>query len=267
MQQAGCWGSRARLQLLISCLSCLLCVPQCHKSGVWQNLAVFRTGKNKKKLWEYEQCPSLQGPVEAIGKEDGTEEEKNAKIAKLLCAPRTCAIGVRHPPNGLEFGLGCSMCEDKQSLGDLASAVEAVRAKLVAVKSELAKSGSRVFVPSGQDFDMEGVFFYLGTCGKTQVWSNPAEAGFVKIATSGAMEDSAPLSALVGRDLVRIVSKPVRNSWFSWELIDLQLCMTHYTLKHYNSWDTGQTRRTRATRGRQEFASSFVFCVAHSCCY
>lgn len=177
----------------------------------------------------------------AIGAESGTEDEKNAKIAKLLCAPRSCALGVRHPPNGLEFGLGCSMCEDKQSLGDAASAQEAVRKKLLAVKTELAKTGSRLFVPQS-DFDMEGVFWYLGTCAKTQVWSNPADAGFVKIATSGAMEDSAPLSALVGRDLVRLVSKPVRHSWFSWELVDLQLCLTHYTLKHYNSWDTGQSR-------------------------
>jgi len=211
---------------------------KCHKSGVWQNLAVFRTGKNKKKIWEYEQCPSLVAPVAAIAAEPTTEDEKNAKLAKLLCAPRSCALGVRHPPNGLEFGLGCSMCEDRQSLGDAAQAAEAVRQKLLAVKSELAKVGTRKLEYSGSDFDTQGLFWYLGTCAHTQVWSNPAEAGFVKIGCSGAMEDSAPMSALVGRDLVRLVSKPVRNSWFSWELIELQLCLTHYTLKHYNSWDT-----------------------------
>jgi hypothetical protein len=135
---------------------------------VWQNLAVFRTGKNKKKIWEYEQCPSLAKSVEAIGAEVGpNEEEKNAKLAKLLCAPRSCPLGVRHPPNGMEFGLGCSMCEDRQSLGDAAQAAELVRQKLLAVKQELAK-GPKKLVPSGTDFDMNGLFWYLGTCANTQ---------------------------------------------------------------------------------------------------
>ena len=230
---------------------------------MWQNLAVFRTGKNKKKLWEYEQCASLQGPVAAIGAEmGGTEEEKNARIAKLLCAPRSCPLGVRHPPNGLEFGLGCSMCSDKQSAGDALQAVEAVRAKLVAVRSELGRLGSRRFVPTS-DFDMEGVFWYLGTCARTQVWSNPAEAGFVKISSSGCMDDSAPLSALVGRDLVRLVSKPVRHSWFSWELIDLQLCLTHYTLKHYNSWDT-ECLRHWSLEGSNDGGSRWELIATHA---
>ncbi len=32
----------------------------CHKSGVWQKLCEFRTGKNKKRYWEYDQCAGLK---------------------------------------------------------------------------------------------------------------------------------------------------------------------------------------------------------------
>ena len=32
----------------------------CHKTGTWQKLATFRTGVNKKKIWEYDQCKTLK---------------------------------------------------------------------------------------------------------------------------------------------------------------------------------------------------------------
>ena len=32
----------------------------CHKPGTWQKLVTYKTGVNKKKLWEYEQCKSIK---------------------------------------------------------------------------------------------------------------------------------------------------------------------------------------------------------------
>ena len=211
---------------------------KCHKSGVWQQLTVFRSGKNKKKLWEYDNCATLKPLVDAVGKDAAlSEEQKNAAIGKLLCAPKGCVLGVRHPPNGIEFGLGCSMCEDSQSSSERVKENEAqVKAKLQTVKAELAKA-PRTFRYQA-DFDENGVMWYLGTCGRTAPYANPAEAGFVRVVSSGLMGDSAPLSAAVGRELVRCVTTPVKNSWFVFELVDLALSLTHYTLRHYNSWDT-----------------------------
>ena len=122
---------------------------KCHKSGVWQQLTVFRSGKNKKKLWEYDNCASLQPQVDAIGKDNSlTEEQKTNAMGKLLSAPKACVLGVRHPPTGVEFGLGCSMCEDSQSSSEKLKENEAaVKAKLAVVKEALGKQ-PRTFVYS-----------------------------------------------------------------------------------------------------------------------
>jgi hypothetical protein len=212
---------------------------KCHKSGVWQNLAVFRSGKNKKKLWEYENCSSLKPQVEAIGRDNSlSEEAKNEKISKLLSTKNSCQLGCAHPPTGLEFGLGCSMCEDSHSSGDkLKEDLVKVREKLLIVRNEIVKNGPKQFV-YGSDFDENGLMFYLGTCGKTAPYTNPAAAGFVRVTSSGLMGDSMPLSSAVGRETVRCVTTPVRNSWFQFEIVDFAMSLTAYTLRHYNSWDT-----------------------------
>ena len=236
---------------------------KCHKSGVWQQLTVFRSGKNKKKLWEYDNCQSLRPQVDALGKDASlSEEQKVAAIGKLLSAPKACVLGVRHPPTGIEFGLGCIMCEDSQSSSEKLKENEAaVKAKLMTVKTELSRS-PRVFRYQ-YDLDENGVMFYLGTCGRTQPYTNPAEAGFVKVVSSGLMDDSAPLSAAVGRELVRCVTTPVRNSWFVFELVDLSLCLTAYTLRHYNSWDTECLRHWTLEGGNDSLQGPWELIIAH----
>ena len=131
-------------------------------------------------MWEYENCASLKPQIDVIGKDNSlTEEQKNAAIGKLLSAPKACVLGVRHPPTGIEFGLGCSMCEDSQSSSEKLKENEAaVKAKLATVKAELMKAPRVLRYHS--DFDEHGVMWYLGTCGKTQPYVNPAESGFVK---------------------------------------------------------------------------------------
>ena len=240
-----------------------LVLHNCHKSGVWQQLTVFRSGKNKKKMWEYDNCASLKPLVEAVGKDASlTEEQKNAAIGKLLSAPKACVLGVRHPPTGIEFGLGCSMCEDSQSSSDKLKENEAaVKAKLQTVKNELARQPRTFRYHS--DLDENGVMWYLGTCGKTQPYANPAEAGFVKVVSSGLMGDSAPLSAAVGRELVRCVTTPVKNSWFVFELVDLCLSLTHYTLRHYNSWDTECLRHWVLEGGNESIQGPWEVIMSH----
>ena len=231
---------------------------------MWQQLTVFRSGKNKKKMWEYDNCATLKPLVEAVGKDASlSEEQKNAAIGKLLCAPKGCVLGVRHPPNGIEFGLGCSMCEDSQSSSEKLKENEAqVKAKLQTVKAELAKAPRTFRYQS--DLDENGVMWYLGTCGRTQSYSNPAEAGFVKVVSSGLMGDSAPLSAAVGRELVRCVTTPVKNSWFVFELVDLALNLTAYTLRHYNSWDTECLRYWVLEGGNEGIQGPWEVIISHN---
>ncbi len=199
-----------------------------------------------------------------------TDDEKEKKMEALTADPASCPLHVSHPPNGLEFGLGCSMCEDKKD--EKVNEEAAKKAKEEAEQKAKAFEALKLVLrghPNGVkfnyegDFDENGLFFYLGTCGRTQKWTNPgecsalrapcahrssslrsalrrcsADAGYVELKSSGMMGDSAPLSAVTGRDLVRCVTKPLRNSWIQLDLVAMSFEPTHYTLKHYSSWDT-----------------------------
>lgn len=218
---------------------------KCHKKGVWQQLVVFRTGKNKKKLYEYQQCPGLKTAVDEIAADLSLNtDQKEEKCRKLLAVKSLCPLGAAHPPNGLEFGLGCSMCEDKKTETrnqDAAKKAEEdnkkIKQKLKYIKQTLRDENGIDFVYSS-DMDTNGVLYYLGTCGFSQPYQNPCEAGLVKVSSSGLMIDSKPASAAVGREVVRCVTKPTRNSWFMFDFLDMSLCPSCYTLRHYSSWDT-----------------------------
>jgi len=103
---------------------------KCHKPRVWQTLVNYRKGTNKKKIWEYEQCPGLKSQIEKI-KNDGSmnEKQKMEAFKKLRADPRTCPLKRRHPPNGFEFGLGCTMCADKHIEADNKAAEEKAKAE------------------------------------------------------------------------------------------------------------------------------------------
>jgi hypothetical protein len=51
------------------------------------------------------------------------------------------------------------------------------------------------------------------------------------------MKDSEPVSAVVGRSTVRCVIQPDGEAWFKLDLIDKVAVVSHYSLKHYSSWD------------------------------
>jgi E3 ubiquitin-protein ligase MYCBP2 len=176
----------------------------CHKSGVWQTLVTFRTGKNKQKLWHYPQCPGILKAVtkvvETLGLTDAQIEER---CALLRCDKSLCPVSSAHPPSGIEWGLGCSMCEDKKAEGlneRMAAKADQeqqiLQAKLVELRALIPPFPTgRAFVHTS-DLDHNGVLWFLGTGGLTHAWANPCEAGLVKVSTSGIMEDSAPLSAV-----------------------------------------------------------------------
>jgi hypothetical protein len=138
----------------------------CHKTGTWQTLVSYRSGKNKRKLWEYHQCKSLQQIVTQIGHDLTLNDlQKNERISKLLCDPRACPLGVAHPPNGVSFCLGCSMCTEGNNWGKVlqSRAEEEANAKqrMLAVRQELTKAGNKEFKHIA-DFDVNGIMYYLG---------------------------------------------------------------------------------------------------------
>ena len=44
-----------------------------------------------------------------------TSSERDAAIRTLYSDPSTCPLGLCHPPNGIEFGIGCAMCRDQRA--------------------------------------------------------------------------------------------------------------------------------------------------------
>jgi len=73
---------------------------------------------------------------------------------------------------------------------------EQKRQALDAVKRMLKEQPKGMLFTHQSDMDENGVFHYLGTCGKSQKWMNPCDAGFVSLSSVGMMGDSAPLSAV-----------------------------------------------------------------------
>ena len=63
------------------------------------------------------------------------------------------------------------------------------------------------------DFDKNGIVYSIATENGIKPWKNPAMSGDIRVQSSSLMHDSQPLSAIVGRDSVRCVTKPEKNSW------------------------------------------------------
>eukprot|EP01083_Nonionella_stella_P033085 90584_1 len=95
------------------------------------------------------------------------------------------------------------------------------------------------------DFDENGFIFYLGTDRKTSnTFTNPADNGLITITAPPLMHDSVSKNHLLGRKAVRLISKAIQNAAF---IIDFtstqyQISPTHYTLRHYESWDAEAIR-------------------------
>ena len=125
---------------------------------------------------------------------------------------------------------------------------------VVWIEEELVKQigGSSAMSPDdgvvfrhSHDFDTNGIVYHIATKGGTQPWSNPADAGLIKVTSSGILGDSVKESAVVGRETVRCVTSAHPNAWFAIDLEEKWVSVTHYTLRHYSSWDTECLRSWR----------------------
>lgn len=90
--------------------------------------------------------------------------------------------------------------------------------------------------------EMEGVIHYLATNNGTRPHVNPVNEGIMGASASSLIADSVPVSAIAGPDVVRCVTKPIRNSWMQIDFMSRTVRPTHYSLRHYSSWDTEALR-------------------------
>ncbi len=91
------------------------------------------------------------------------------------------------------------------------------------------------------DFDDNGIVAHLAGRPK-QAYRNPADAGLLSVSSSPLLEDSAPASAIVGNQVLRCCAKPALNSWFEIDFKQHRVAPSHYSLRHYSSWDTEALR-------------------------
>ncbi len=117
------------------------------------------------------------------------------------------------------------------------------------------------FVPVS-DLDDNGICYWLGSSGKTVPWKNPHTDGHVKVTCSALKDDSKPVESVVGRDAVRCVSEAKPNMYFVIDFLNRAIRPTHYTLRHYTSWDTEALRHWRF-EGSVDQGKSWVVLKTH----
>lgn len=76
------------------------------------------------------------------------------------------------------------------------------------------------------------------------------------------MSDSRPISAILGRHTVRCCVKPGDNRQIVINFSPRCIKPTHYSLKHYSSWDTEALRSWRF-EGSLDGGSSYVQLKVH----
>jgi len=93
-----------------------------------------------------------------------------------------------------------------------------------------------------ENFDQNGILYWLGTNAKTMRWRNPCGGGEVRILSSGLDPSSADPSTIAGRVAVRCVTIPMDYAWFIIDFLHRKIKPTHYMLRHYMSFDTEALR-------------------------
>ncbi|KAJ4459485.1 putative E3 ubiquitin-protein ligase HECTD1 [Paratrimastix pyriformis] len=84
------------------------------------------------------------------------------------------------------------------------------------------------------DMDERGLFYYIGTQGRTQPWQNPAEAGWVTV-TRSSEGGTGSASEALGRQPCTSLTENQPNAWWQVDLGAGRLFMpTRYTLRHSN---------------------------------
>jgi len=79
--------------------------------------------------------------------------------------------------------------------------------------------------------DENGVFYHIGTQGKTQRWTNPHRSGSVKISCSSPVSRYTKPEVLVGRTFVTTNYTKGRPAWWSMDLINYRLICNYYSMQ------------------------------------
>lgn len=109
----------------------------------------------------------------------------------------------------------------------------------VNVTGQYTQTGAHVHA---SDFDSNGIIYSLATSGGFAPYTNPESSGWVKTSASSLDATSEPTSAIVGNQVVRCVTQPLPDSWMAVEFLNQKVQPTHYTLRHYSSWNTEALR-------------------------
>lgn len=90
-----------------------------------------------------------------------------------------------------------------------------------------------------EGFDRNGAVYYFGTDFWTQPFDNPGRRGKLIVNSSplANQSPSEPAWAITGRDCVRCVTTPSKDSWFTVDFVRYTIRPTHYALRHYASFD------------------------------
>ncbi|XP_053677617.1 E3 ubiquitin-protein ligase Ufd4 [Anopheles nili] len=95
-----------------------------------------------------------------------------------------------------------------------------------------------------QDFDENGIIYFIGTNGKTLEWVNPAQYGLVTVTSSeGKQLPYGKLEDILSRDNVSINchTKDNKKSWFAIDL-GMYIIPTAYTLRHARGYGRSALR-------------------------
>ena len=115
------------------------------------------------------------------------------------------------------------------------------------------------------DFDENGIVYAFGTSfGKEKKWTNPYTKGVLGLSSSGMKSDGEPIHKLIGRTGgVRCLCDEKPNAWWYIDFRDVRVRPTHYTLRHYVSWNIEALRHWKF----EGFVTSHVYllCSMLSC--
>jgi len=166
--------------------------------------------------------------VEADGEADGDGEDRHGED-DFKESPSLATLAAQLASISLLDGVGASSAA--------AVAIAAPSSASSASSASAAASASAPLFTYSSDFDTNGIIYALATNNRTSPWVNPMDAGLLTVTASSVMDDSTSLAAVVGRDTVRCVTKPLPNSWMMIDFhADKRVLPTHYSMRHYSSW-------------------------------
>ena len=232
------------------------CTP-CHDK--WTDNVEYQ-GKNKKRYWQYPNCAGIvQRSAAIMTNPDYTDDDLRESAFSLLQSdPLTCPLLAKHPPHGIEFGIGCTMCRN-QNLKTAEGAALAVAAAAAAVVGAVVPLGANPYQPLAMQPEFEllyngrvsprgvnngqlhilDIFHYLGTCAGTQEYVNPHVRGLCQVSMPHPGRDSEAVPAVLDREhraarapCVSSAEGPVAQNVIEFRFLRHRVGVTHYRLRN-----------------------------------